>query len=88
MLGVEKTMEYKKLQSMVVRDYAEHTGDEWKRLTKRNGLIEYLTTIHYLEKYLPKNRVVAYKAAALEDTLCGLRSTATTLCLSILLRRA
>ena len=52
-------MEYRKLQGMIVRGYSGRTGDEWKRLTKSNGIMEYITTIHYLEKYLPKNGVVA-----------------------------
>ena len=52
-------MEYRKLQSMIIRDYAEHTGMSGKGFTKRNDIMEYLITIHYLEKYLPKRGVVA-----------------------------
>ncbi len=52
-------MEYRKLQSMIVGGYSGRTGDEWKRLTKRNGIMEYITTIRYLEKYLPSEGIVA-----------------------------
>ncbi len=38
-------MDYKKLHRMVVRGYFGRTGNEWRRLTKRNGIMEYLTTI-------------------------------------------
>ena len=38
--------------------------------------MEYITAIHYLEKYLTKMGVIADMAAALEDILCGLHSMA------------
>ena len=52
-------MEYKKLQDMVIKGYSGSTANEWKRLQKRSGIVEYLTTVHYLERYLPDKGVVA-----------------------------
>ena len=52
-------MEAAKLHSEIIKGYAASTPHEWERLTLSNGIMEYITTIHYLEKYLPKNGVVA-----------------------------
>ena len=52
-------MEAAKLYGEIIKGYAASTLHEWDRLTSSNGIMEYITTIHYLEKYLPKNGVVA-----------------------------
>ena len=52
-------MEAYKLHNEIIKGYAASTPHEWERLTLSNGIMEYITTIHYLEKYLPKNGVVA-----------------------------
>ncbi|MCW1312827.1 MAG: class I SAM-dependent methyltransferase [Candidatus Parvarchaeota archaeon] len=52
-------MEAAKLHNEIIKGYAASTTHEWERLTLSNGIMEYITTIYYLEKYLPKNGVVA-----------------------------
>ena len=52
-------MEAAKLHGEIIKGYAAYTTHEWERLALSNGIMEYITTIHYLEKYLPKNGVVA-----------------------------
>ena len=52
-------MEAAKLHNEILKGYAVSTPHEWERLTLSNGIMEYITTIHYLGKYLPKNGVVA-----------------------------
>ena len=48
-----------KLRSEILKGYTSSTSHELERLALSNGTMEYITTIHYLEKYLPKNGVVA-----------------------------
>ena len=48
-----------KLHNEIIKGYAASTTHELERLTLDNGIMEYITTIHYLEKYLPKNGIVA-----------------------------
>ena len=52
-------MEASKLHNEIIKGYAASTTHEWKRLTEMSGIMEYITIILYLEKYLPKNGVVA-----------------------------
>lgn len=52
-------MGYMKMQKEILKNYSDGVGREWRRLTKRNGIVEYLTTIHYLERYLPKRGRIA-----------------------------
>ena len=47
-------MEAAKLHNEIIKGYAASTTHEWERLALSNGIMEYITTIHYLEKYLPK----------------------------------
>ena len=47
-------MEAAKLHGEILKGYAASTHNEWERLALSNGIMEYITTIHYLEKYLPK----------------------------------
>ena len=47
-------MEAAKLHNEIIKGYAASTPHGWERLTLSNGIMEYITTIHYLEKYLPK----------------------------------
>ncbi len=52
-------MEAAKLHNEIIKGYAASTPHEWERLALSNGIMEYITTIHYLEKYILKNGVVA-----------------------------
>lgn len=52
-------MKAAKLHREIVKGYAASTVHEWKRLTERSGIMEYVTTSSYLEKYLPKKGTVA-----------------------------
>ena len=46
-------MESAKLHGQVISHYAEHHEHEWKRLSKGKAILEFITTVHYLERYLP-----------------------------------
>jgi SAM-dependent methyltransferase len=52
-------METRKLHNEIVKGYSASTAHEWIRLTRKSGIMEYLTTVRYLEKYLPKGGLVA-----------------------------
>lgn len=52
-------MKLEETQHMIIEGYSSDIKREWKRLTKHEGIIEYLTTVRYLEKYLPKGGVIA-----------------------------
>ena len=52
-------MDARKLHNDIVRGYSASTLYEWKRLSHKNGIMEYMTTVRYLEKYLPSKGVVA-----------------------------
>ena len=52
-------MEASKLHNEIIKGYSASTPHGLERLALSNGIMEYITTIHYLEKYLPKNGVVA-----------------------------
>ncbi len=52
-------MEYSKIQKMIVDGYSSFAGKELKRLSEGKDFMEYITTIHYLERYLPKRGLVA-----------------------------
>ena len=41
-----------KLHREIVKGYAASTVHEWKRLTERSGIMEYITMNRYLEKYI------------------------------------
>ena len=45
-------MDAAKLHREIVTEHVASTVQEWKRLTARNGIMEYITASHYLEKYL------------------------------------
>ena len=49
----------KKFYKSILKGYSASTPHGLERLALSNGIIEHMTTIHYLEKYLPKNGVVA-----------------------------
>ncbi len=46
-------MESAKLHGQIIGHYAEHHEHEWKRLSKGKAILEFITTVHYLERYLP-----------------------------------
>ena len=52
-------MEASKLHNEIIKGYSASTPHELERLALSDGIMEYITTTHYLEKYLPKNGVVA-----------------------------
>lgn len=52
-------MDAHKLHRDIIRGYSESTLHEWKRLSLKNGVMEYITTVRYLEKYLPSKGLVA-----------------------------
>lgn len=49
----------KELEKAIIEGYSRSVRSEWNRLSKNVSILEYLTTIHYLEKYLPKKGLVA-----------------------------
>ena len=73
-------METAKLCNEIAKGYASSTAREWKRLALRNGIMEYITTAHYLEKYMPGwKALVADIGSSPEGIRSGLRSTAMML---------
>ncbi len=73
-------METAKLHKEIVKGYASSTAREWKRLALRNGIMKYITTVRYLEGYMPEGKaLVADIGSSPEGIHSGLRSTAMML---------
>ena len=61
-------MDAHKLHRDIIRGYSESTLREWKRLSLKNGVMEYITTVRYIEKYLPSKGLVADIGSAQNKT--------------------
>ncbi|EQD37171.1 Methyltransferase type 11 domain protein [mine drainage metagenome] len=48
-----------KLEYDIIKGYSANVKHEWARLSKVTGLMEYITTVHYLDRYMPKKGAVA-----------------------------
>ncbi len=51
-------MESAKLHGQIIGHYAEHHEHEWKRLSKGKAILEFITTVHYLERCLSRRGII------------------------------
>ena len=51
-------MESAKLHGQIIGHYAEHHEHEWKRLSEGKAILEFITTVHYLERCLSRRGII------------------------------